>query len=140
VRIKNSQTTDQLEIGKRILVVDDESDTCFVLAKVLRNNGFVVDSFDDPVVALEKFNPHLYNLLILDIKMPELNGFALYREIRKLDKKVKICFLTAGEMYYGIYSDIFSSLPANLFIRKPIDNDVLIERINEITADDTQVT
>jgi DNA-binding response OmpR family regulator len=140
VTIKNNQTTDQLEIGKRILVVDDESDICFVLAKVLRNNGFVVDSYDDPVVALEKFDTDLYNLVMLDIKMPELNGFALYREIRKLDKKIKICFLTAGEMSYGAYSDIFSSLPANYFIRKPIDNDVLIERINEIIAHDTQVT
>ena len=138
--IKNNQTTDQLEIGKRILVVDDESDICFVLAKVLRNKGFVVDSYDDPVVALEKFDTDLYNLVMLDIKMPELNGFALYREIRKLDKKIKICFLTAGEMSYGAYSDIFSSLPANYFIRKPIDNDVLIERINEIIAHDTQVT
>jgi DNA-binding response OmpR family regulator len=86
VTIKSNQTTDQLEISKRISVVDDESDICFVLAKVLRNNGFVVDSYDDPVVAIEKFNPDLYNLVMLDIKMPELNGFALYREIRKLDK------------------------------------------------------
>ena len=138
--IKNNQTTDQLEIGKRILVVDDESDICFVLAKVLRNNGFVVDSYDDPVVALEKLNTDLYNLVMLDIKMPDLNGFALYREIRKIDKKVKICFLTAGEMYYGIYSDIFSSLPANYFIRKPIDNEVLIERINEIIAHGIEMT
>ena len=88
-----NQTTDLLEIGKSILIVDDESDICFVLAKVLRNNGFVVDSYDDPVVALEKFNSDLYNLVMLDIKMPELNGFELYREIRKLDKKIKICFL-----------------------------------------------
>ena len=88
-----NQTTDLLEIGKSILIVDDESDICFVLGKVLRNNGFVVDSYDDPVVALEKFNSDLYNLVMLDIKMPELNGFELYREIRKLDKKIKICFL-----------------------------------------------
>ena len=71
--------------------------------------------------------------------MPNLNGFALYREIKRLDKKVKVCFLTAGEMYYG-YSDIFSSLPAQFFIRKTIDNEGLIKRINEIIADDTQVT
>ena len=64
-----------------------------------------------------------------------LNGFALYREIRRLDKKVKICFLTAGELYCG-YSDIFSSLPANYFIRKPIDNEELMKRINEIITDD----
>ena len=81
------------------------------------------------------FKTNSYNLVILDIRIPGLNGFALYREIRRLDKKVKICFLTAGEMYYG-YSDIFSSLPANYFIRKPIDNEELMKRINEIITDD----
>ncbi|MGA8080366.1 MAG: response regulator [Candidatus Nitrosopolaris sp.] len=120
--------------------MDDESDVCFVLEMVLGENGFVVDSYQDPLLALEKFKPRSYNLVILDIKMPDLNGFALYREIRRLDKKVKVCFLTAGEMYYGAYSDIFSSLPANCFIRKPIDNEELINRINEIIADDAQVT
>jgi len=79
---------------------------------------------------------HSYDLVILDIKMPELDGFALYREIKRLDTKVKICFLTAGEMYYGSYSDLFSSLPANHFIRKPIDNEELMKRINEIIAAD----
>ena len=85
--IKNNQTTDPLEVGKRILLVDDEPDVCFALEKVLTEDGFVVDSYEHPLVALEKFKPHLYNLVILDIKMPELDGFALYREIRKLDKK-----------------------------------------------------
>ena len=120
--------------------MDDESDVCFVLETVLDENGFVVDSYDDPLIALEKFKVDLYTLVILDIRMPELNGFQLYREIRRLDKKVKICFLTAGEMYYGAYSDIFSSLPANCFIRKPIENQELMNRINEIIADDTQGT
>jgi DNA-binding response OmpR family regulator len=126
-------------MGKRILVVDDEPDVCFVLEKVLGENGFVVDSYENPLLALEMFKAYSYNLVILDIKMPELNGFALYREIKRLDKKVKVCFLTAGEMYYGVYSDIFSSLPANCFIRKPIDNKELMKRINEIIADDTTV-
>ena len=58
--------------SKRILVVDDESDVCFVLEKVLGENGFVVDSYEDPLLALEKFKADLYNLVILDIKMPEL--------------------------------------------------------------------
>ena len=124
---------------KRILIVDDESDVCFALEKVLREDGFVVDSYEHPLVALDKFKPHLYNLVILDIRMPELNGFALYREIKKLDKKVKVCFLTAGEMYYGVYSDIFSSVPANCFIRKPIENEELKRRVNEIIVDDTDI-
>jgi len=76
---------------------------------------------------------------LLDIKMHELNGFALYREIKRLDTKVKICFLKAEETtpYYGAYSDILSSLPANHIIRKPIDNEELMKRINEIITDDT---
>jgi len=70
--------------------------------------------------------------------MPELCGIALYVEIKRLDTKVKICFLTAGETtsYYGAYSDLFSSLPANHLIRKPIDNEGLMKRINEIIAAD----
>jgi DNA-binding response OmpR family regulator len=133
VVIKDNQTTVQLEIGKRILLVDDESDVCFVLQKVLSENGYVVDSYEDPLLALEKFKGHYYSLVILDIKMPKLNGFALYREIKTLDKKAKVCFLAAGEMY----SDILSLVPANCFIRKPIENEELVRRINEIILDET---
>jgi DNA-binding response OmpR family regulator len=135
---KGGRTYQLGNMCKRILVVDDDSDVCFGLAKVLDQNGFVVDSYEDPLLALEKFKVHSYNLVILDIRMQKLNGFALYREIKRLDKKVKVCFLTAGEMYYG-YSDIFSSLPASHFIRKPIDNEELMKRINDIIADDTSV-
>ena len=121
--------------------MDDESDICFVLQKVLSENGYVVDSYEDPLLALEKFKGHYYSLVILDIKMPELDGFALYREIKTLDKKAKVCFLTAQYTHTPeMYSDIFSSLPANHFIRKPIDNEELINRINEIILDDTLVT
>jgi DNA-binding response OmpR family regulator len=119
-------------VSRRILIVDDEPDVCAMLEKVLRENAFTVNSYVDPILALERFNPGSYDLVILDIKMPELNGFELYREIRRLDKKLEICFLTAGEMYYGIYSDIFSSLPANCFIRKPVENKELLKRVNEI--------
>ncbi|MDP9286757.1 MAG: response regulator [Thermoproteota archaeon] len=92
----------------RILVVDDEPDINTTLEKALEQNGFKVDSYECPLMALENFTPHYYDLAILDIKMPEMNGFSFYREIKKLDKNLRICFLTAGEMYYGVYSDIFS--------------------------------
>ena len=121
----------------RILVVDDEPDINTTLEKALEQNGFKVDSYECPLMALENFTPYYYDLAILDIKMPEMNGFSFYREIKKLDKNCKICFLTAGEMYYGIYSDIFSSLPANYFIRKPIGNEELIRKIDEIINDTT---
>lgn len=124
-------------LSRRILVVDDEPDINTTLEIALEQNGFEVDSYESPLIALEKFKPHHYDLVILDIKMPEMNGFSFYREIKKLDKNVKICFLTAGEMYYGVYSDIFSSLPANCFIRKPIGNEELIKCVNKIINDVT---
>jgi DNA-binding response OmpR family regulator len=115
---------------KRIFVVDDEPDINLTIKTALEEeNGFEVDAFDDPVMALEHFKKGVYDLLILDIKMPKMHGFELYREIRKVDSQVKICFLTAGEMYYGAYADIFNETQ---FIRKPIENKELINRVNEI--------
>jgi CheY-like chemotaxis protein len=119
-------------MSKRILVVDDEADTNMVLRVMLEEDGFIVDSYENPNLALENFKPHIYDLLILDIKMPGMSGFSFYREIKKLDEKLKVCFLTAGEMYYGAYSDIFSSLPANRFIRKPVTNEELLRHIDEV--------
>ena len=119
-------------MSKRILVIDDEPDVNIILRKVLEKNGFIVDSYENPLLALDNFKPHYYDLLILDIKMPKMNGFSFYREIKRLDQKMKVCFLTAGEMYYGSYSDIFSSLPVNCFIRKPITNEDLLEYLDRV--------
>lgn len=112
-------------------MVDDEPDINLTVKTALEEeNSFEVDTFDDPIAALDNFRKGVYDLLILDIKMPGMNGFELYREIKKKDDKVKVCFLTAGEMYYGVYSDVFSG--KNQFIRKPIENKDLIKRVNEI--------
>jgi two-component system, OmpR family, response regulator ChvI len=116
------------------LLVDDEPDVNITLKITLEENGFKVDSFTDPLLALSNFKPDSYDLIILDIKMPKMNGFELYRQIKKIDDKVKVCFLTAGEMYYGVYGDIFNTLDVNCFIRKPIENEMLIKRLNIITS------
>jgi DNA-binding response OmpR family regulator len=116
---------------KTVLIVDDEPDVKLALKIALEENGFEVDAFDDPIIALDNFRKGVYDLLILDIKMPKMHGFELYTEIRKIDNEVKVCFLTAGEMYYGAYADIFAK---NIFIRKPIQNQDLIKQINEITS------
>ena len=117
-------------MSKRILVVDDEADVNTAIREVLRQNGFIVDSYEDPLLALENFKPHFYDLLILDIKMPGMSGFSFMG--LHIDENLKVFFLTAGEMYYGAYSDIFSSLPSNCFIRKPITNEELLEHIDEV--------
>jgi DNA-binding response OmpR family regulator len=101
-------------MSNRILVIDDESDICFVLQSVLGGNGFVVDSYDDPHIALKKFKADLYNSVILDIKMPDLNGF-VYREIRRLDRKVKAilrlakCTMDCLQIYFLRYLPIVLS-------------------------------
>jgi len=115
-----------------VLVVDDEPDINTTLKATLEEEGFKVYVFDDPIEALEHFRKSFYDLLIFDIKMPKMNGFELYREIKKIDRGVKVCFLTAGEMYYGAYGDIFDKLGANYFIRKPIENVELLKRLNDI--------
>ena len=128
---KNQQKKDRQD---RILVVDDELDVNISLHMVLETNGFKVDSYSDPREVLQKFRPGIYGLIILDIKMPHLNGLALYRELKKIDREAKICFLTAGEMFYGDYSDIFNSVGADGFMRKPIENQKLIERVRKIIS------
>jgi CheY-like chemotaxis protein len=117
----------------RILVVDDEQDVCIVLKMVLENEGgFEVDYYDEPRSALENFRPNIYDLLLLDIKMPEIDGFELYKQMKKMDNKAKVCFLTASELYYDRFRQTqeFAALDKDLFLRKPIRNEELIKKIN----------
>ncbi len=121
---------------KEILIVDDEPDVCTVLKKVLKENGFRADSYDDPILALDNFKPDLYDLVLLDIKMPEMDGLPLYQEMKKIDNKVRVCFLTASEMYYERFRQEkgFPVLEKNLFLRKPIRNEDLLEQISVIMS------
>src|SRR5947209_18651072 len=97
--MKNNE--ESMEMRKRILVVDDEPDMTLLFKMALEEVGlFKVDIFNDPAVALSNYKPGSYDLVTLDIKMPKMDGFELYNEIKKKDDKVKICFLTASEMYY----------------------------------------
>ena len=121
---------------KKILEVDDEPDVCTMLRKVLEQYGFNADSYDDPILGLENFKAVLYELLLLDIKMPEMDGFLLYQEMKKTDNKINVCFLTASEMYNEKLREKegFAALDKDLFLRKPIQNEELIKEINRIMA------
>jgi DNA-binding response OmpR family regulator len=117
---------------KRILIVDDEPDVNLALRIVLEDNNFIVDSFNDPLRALENFKADMYDLAILDIKMPKKDGFEVYKEILKIDNRVKVCFLTAGDINYRSLKETFPTLDENQFIRKPIENIELIQQIHKI--------
>jgi two-component system response regulator ChvI len=115
---------------RRIMLVDDERDINLMLKIVLEDNGFEVDVFDDSTVALNNYKAGLYDLLILDIKMPKMDGFELYDQIKKVDDKSKVCFLTASEMYYKeLRKDKYESLHKELFLLKPIAPNDLVKQI-----------
>src|SRR5215216_3780934 len=85
---------------KKILLVDNEVDITYALTNALENYGFNIEAFNDPILALNSYKSNFYDLIILDIKMPKMDGFVLYNKIKEKDPQVKICFLTASEMYY----------------------------------------
>ena len=127
--------TSQTEERRRILVVDDEVDITLSLKTVLEGDQFEVDSFNDPISAFNSFKAGLYDLLILDIKMPKMNGFQLYREIKNIDDKVKVCFLTAlSELhnYEAFRKEVFPRAGERYFIQKPIENEEMINRVYAI--------
>ncbi len=124
---------------KTILIVDDETDVNYTFETVLEQNGFMVDSFDNPVLALNDFKAGLYDLVLLDIKMPEMDGFKLYEEMRKVDNTFKVCFLTASEMFYEEYRRAYYSTMHEHYpiIQKPVKNEELIKQIDKIIASST---
>jgi CheY-like chemotaxis protein len=124
---------------KRILLVDDEPDNSTIFKIALEDSGFDVDAFNNSTLALSNFKPDYYDLLILDIKMPKMNGYELYEKIKKIDDNVKVCFLTASaEQYKEEYGHKFmsfssSSPPTDVtFLIKPITIDDLVKKVNEI--------
>jgi DNA-binding response OmpR family regulator len=122
-----------MDNNKRILLVDDEPDLTQVSTLTLEYYGFKVDSFNDPQEVLSKYKPGSYDLVILDIKMPKMDGFELYHKIKKKDNNANICFLTASELYYEEFrKKEYGALDRNLFIRKPIDNEELIKEIKKM--------
>ena len=66
---------------------------------ILQMNGFEVDAFNDPLLALSNFKPNVYGLALLDIRMPKMNGFELCNQIKDIDNKIEACFITAFEDY-----------------------------------------
>jgi DNA-binding response OmpR family regulator len=126
---------------QKILIVDDEPDIITSLKMYLEIQGFHVDAFTDPVYALAQFKAGFYQLLILDIKMPEMNGFELYTEIIKKDKRVKVFFLTAlSDMhdYDAVKKEVFPKEGERYFIAKPIENEDILTRINRVIANTSE--
>jgi two-component system catabolic regulation response regulator CreB/two-component system response regulator ChvI len=121
-----------IEEKRRILIVDDELDIARLFKLGLEHSSeFEVDVYNDPITALSNYRPGVYDLLLLDIKMPKMNGLELYQKINEKyeeeDGIVKVCFITAFEEYYNEFERLFPNLETDCFIRKPISIDKLVE-------------
>lgn len=110
-------------ISKRahVLIVDDEGDITRLLGGALHRNGIEVSTFNDPEKALAEFRPNKYDLVLIDIRMPGMNGFELLKKIKALDQKIRTCFLTAFEIEKGDF--VTNKIPTDsidCYIKKPV--------------------
>lgn len=121
----------------KILVVDDEQDVVFTLKTILTEAGFSVDAFTNPSVAFEMFTPEKYDLIILDIRMPGLNGFELYTKLFEQDKSIKVLFLTAVNefsMYAKFKSSVSPMSGKRYYLQKPVDLTKLLQRVDDMLS------
>ena len=128
---------DEQRFWKRILIVDDEADVTITFKAGIEesnnNNGtdkrIEVYTSNNPVVAISEFKPAFYDLLLVDINMPHMNGFELCEKILAIDINVKVCFMSSGEINREALREIYPSLTVGCFMRKPMTIDYLLERI-----------
>jgi DNA-binding response OmpR family regulator len=122
---------------KRILIVDDDPDITLTFKIALEkendnnNKEFEVHTFNDPLSVLSQFKPSFYDLLLIDINMPDMNGFELCTAILKIDVNVRICFMSAGEVNHEAVREIYPTISIGCFIKKPVVVDYLVKRVKE---------
>jgi two-component system, OmpR family, response regulator ChvI len=121
------------ERPKKILIVDDDPDVVSTFKMILEMNGYEVDGYTNPLSALSNFRPNEFGLLLLDIRMPAMNGFELFKKLKSIDSRVEACFITAFEDYREEFKESFPMLDeAKYFIRKPKAIEDLINHVATI--------
>jgi DNA-binding response OmpR family regulator len=122
----------------RILIVDNDPDTTFTFKKAFEeanqisgNNkiSFHVNTYNDPIVALSEFKPGFYDLMLVDINMPEMNGFDFCTKLLGLDINPRVCFMSSGLINEEALREQYPSLSIGCFIRKPVTIDQLVRRV-----------
>jgi DNA-binding response OmpR family regulator len=122
---------------KRMLIVDDDADLTMTFRAVIEDSNNDVDvnkrievyTSNDPVASLSEFKPNFYDLLLVDINMPRMNGFELCEKILAIDINVRVCFMSSGEINREALREIYPTRQEGCFIRKPVSIDYLLKRI-----------
>ena len=121
---------------KRILVVDDEPDVALTFKVGLEEchcdgkRRFEVYTYNNPLEALSDFKPNFYDLLLVDVYMPDMNGFELSQKILELDLNIRVCFVSAGEINIEALREVYPKVSFGCFIKKPVTIDYLVKRLS----------
>ena len=130
IKSSSSLLTSEPQQLKRILVIDDNPDIVFTLRVGLESDPTMqVYCYDNPVTALLEFEPNFYDLLLIDVNMPMMDGFQLAQKLLQKDLNVRICFMTAGEINMDAAREVHPLKSIGCFIKKPITAEHLIKRI-----------
>jgi CheY-like chemotaxis protein len=125
-------TLHNITTKNRLLIVDDDPDIIIVFKTALENNKYSVDAFTNPLEAISKFKTNQYDFVLLDVVMPEMDGFELYDEIKRIDPNVKVCFMTAYDVNYESLKDIYEMPDIDgTYFKKPFEMEELIEYLNK---------
>jgi CheY-like chemotaxis protein len=128
-------------VTKQALVIDDDLDSAIAIRTCLESyfkkdargsefQAMEVTMYSNPVTALVEFKPYYYDLILVDINMPTVNGYELVEKIIKLDLNIKVCFMSAGEVNYEAIREIHHPVKSfGCFIKKPATRDYLINRV-----------
>ena len=120
---------------KRMLIVDDDVGTTLAFklgikdSNIYTNRKIEVYTSNNPVIALLEFKPNFYDPLLVDIEMPNMNGFELSEKILAIDINVKVCYMSSAEINPEALREIYPALSLGCFIRKPASIDYLVDRI-----------
>jgi CheY-like chemotaxis protein len=122
---------------KRILIVDDEPDLTLTFKVGLegyyyqdnKKRRFEVYTYNDPLRALSEFKPHFYDLMLVDVYMPDMSGFQLCEKILEVDPNLRVCFISAAEININALREVYPKLSFGCFIKKPVTIEYLVRRL-----------
>ena len=126
---QKEKITNDKAFSKTVLIIDDDPDVTMVFSLGLQDEGFDVYTYNDPLEALSQFRPNIYDLLLIDINMPKMNGIELSIQILELDANVKICFVTAGEANIEVLRELYPTRSIGCYIKKPVTIENLVRRV-----------
>lgn len=114
-----------------VMVTDDDPDSALSVQMHLEDSGYRVKTYTNPLKALSEFKNFHYDLVLLDVKMPGMDGFQLYQRLKKIDKSCKVCFITAFEIYYKSLKEFYPNLDVTCFIQKPVTRKKLLKIVEQ---------